>query len=371
MVKSILRQFLNQEKAINSRNVAIEGILKWMKDHPVSFLWLIWILTLCLDFLIRFLGSTPFAPWKIILWNFIGWGLINQFWFFVFLPNVLFKKKWKLESLILIAAFLCYSLIKLSLIVSLTHYDIVYTSFLSNELVRSFQFLLNTSAIWGFYILTMSLEEYKKMEIDLIRLQVEHQSLQLSPHFVLNMISQFSASLLSISRPLFHSMNLFTEVLSYSYKNPRQENSLAQEIHALENYLACQRYRFGEKLQFNAVFPTVNSNSRELFLPKWTLMTLLENVFKHGDCFDISCPCILHCVLSEKNDEVFLSFVISNPLGSDHSKNSSQFGIDAVRRILSFYFSDQFQIFVQKSNTEFNILLSICYGKNSENRITG
>ncbi|GAA0878960.1 hypothetical protein GCM10009119_19280 [Algoriphagus jejuensis] len=371
-MKTILRQFLNQQNAMNGRGIVIQGVLKWMKDNPVLFLWGVWFIYLGLDLLLRYFGSMPIAPFDIILWNFIGWGMINQFWFFVFLPNAMFFRRWKLETMILILVFLGFVLFKLFLLGKWTELELQLFPFLVNESVRSLQFLLYTSAIWGFYVLAISQDEFNKMEIDLIKLRIEHKSLQLSPHFVLNMVSQFSASILSLSRPLYDSLSRFTDILAYSYKNPQHENSLAHEIHAMENYVACQRQRFGDTLQFVLIKELGNLETNKLPLPKWTLMTLLENVFKHGDCFNPSKPARLEFRMDElqESGSVFIMSLTNTPDLATPVK-SSEFGIDAVRRILEHHFPGKFRMSVEKSPVEFNLLLHISYGKNPENRPLG
>jgi hypothetical protein len=371
-MKTILRQFLNQQNAMSGRGIVIQGILKWMKDNPVPFLWGVWFIYLGLDFFVRWYGGYPFAPFKIILWNFFGWGLINQFWFFVFLPNMIFFRKWKIETTILLLVYFAFVLFKLFLLGRWSQIELQLLPFLVNESVRSLQFLLYTSAIWGFYVLAVSQDEFNKLEVDMIKLRIEHKSLQLSSHFVLNMISQFSASILSLSRPLYDSLSRFTDILAYSYKNPEQKNFLAQEIHAMENYIFCQRERFGDRLQFVLIKELEDLETSHLPLPKWTLMTLLENVFKHGDCFNPSQPARLELRMAglPESGSVF-TMSMTNTLDLATPVKSSEFGIDAVRRILTYHFGGDFRMSIEKSASEFELLLSITYGRNTENRNIG
>jgi hypothetical protein len=367
-MKSILKQFLNQQNNINGRILGIKGILKWMKVNPVLFLWGVWFVYLGLDLLLRYFGSLDLAPVQIILCNFLGWGLINQFWFFVFLPNVIFFRRWKIETTILIFVFFTFAGVKLSLLGTWPQIEI----FLVNELMRSLQFLLYTSAIWGFYVLAVSQDEFNRMEVGLIKLRIEHKSLQLSSHFVLNMVSQFSASILTLSRPLYDSLSRFTDILSYSYKDPERENFLVQEIHAMENYVACQRERFGDRLQFVLIKELGNMPISHLTLPKWTLMTLLENVFKHGDCFNASQPATLELrMVGLQESSPLFTMSITNAPDLVTPVKSSEFGIDSVRRILEYHFPGRFQMSVKKSASEFNLFLHISYGKNSQNRLIG
>ena len=103
-------------------------------------------------------------------------------------------------------------------------------------------------------------------------------------------------------------------------------------------------------------------------MPKWTLMTLLENVFKHGDCFCPQQPCTLSYQLTSQSEEQSLfTMSLTNPLDHSTLVKSSEFGIDAVKRILTFYFPGRFRLFIEKSSSEFNLMLYISYGKHADN----
>lgn len=361
-MKTIFKQFLNQENALEDRVFAIEIPFAWIKDSPVIFLWIVWFLYLGLDLFVRWVGVHQIAPYEIILTNFLGWGIFNQFWFMVFLPNLIFLKKWVLELTILSLLLGTYLIFKIAVIEKISGQELILFHFLINELLRSLQFLLYTTAIWGFYALALSQNSFRKLEIDLVKLQIEHKSLQLSPHFVLNMISQFLASILQISKPTYIILTRFTEILSYSYKNPQQENSLAQEIHALENYIACQRYRFGDKLKFRVIKNFSSVDPVKFMMPKWILMTFLENVFKHGDCFQSEFPCFLDIRLKSINNggSIFI-FCLTNPNSSLPKGNSTHFGINAAARILNFYFPESSMLYAEKTLLEFNLFLIIYY----------
>ena len=370
-MKNRWRQFFNQQNPLDGRSITINGPWVWIKEYPVIFLWLLWLSYLLIDYMIRILGNMAIAPLWVVAWNFFGWGIINQFTFFVFLPNIVFRKKWKVELPTLLTIFSLYIIVKFLLHTLYQNLEIEFIPFLLNEVARSVQFLLNTLAIWGFYVLAISQDKLMQIEVNLIRLKIEHKSLQLSPHFTLNMLSQFSAKILNLSRDLFQPMSNFNEVLSYSFKNLTTQNTLAQEIHAMESYLECQKFRFGEKLQFRLIKDFNRTMAMQLPLPKWTLMTMLENVFKHGDCFQKNNPCFMAIKISSTRNNRLFSLSLYNPVDTQNGSKSSGFGIDAVERILNYYHPDRFYLFIEKNSIEFSLLIYIDYGTNFENRPIG
>ena len=58
--------------------------------------------------------------------------------------------------------------------------------------------------------------------------------------------------------------------------------TLADELHNVQDYLAIQRYRFGDKLQVQISRPEDWVQIKKLYLPKLTLQPIIENSIYHG-----------------------------------------------------------------------------------------
>ncbi|MDF2159433.1 histidine kinase [Algoriphagus sp. CAU 1675] len=370
-MKAILQRFFNQTTVINGSKTAVDNAFSTIIKSPALFLWSIWSIYLLMDIGARIVIGGHFAAMEIISLNYFLGGIINQYWFFVLMPNLIFRKRWKLEFVLFIGLIAAFLFLKHYLIKDTSSALLDIRSFLTLELLRIFQFLLFTTALCGLFIFAMQQKEKSKLEIYLEHLEMEHKSLQLSPHFVLNMVSQYSASVLPLSRTLFDNLSQFTALLSYSYKSLNRQNFLSQEIRAIENYIACQNQRFADKLNFRFKKMLYGLPSDRLPIPKWTLITLVENIFKHGNCFSYSLPCMLslNYGLSPKSKDVF-TLTITNIPDNSLPGTSSGFGVEAVNRILSYHFQDHFQLFISDTSQEFNLLLYIDYGGNFKNRFT-
>jgi sensor histidine kinase YesM len=367
-MKSILRQFLNQESVTNRGRFNVEGLFYMVRRSPVIFIWSIWTAYLGFDIIVRLSSHLTFTSLKIIALNYLVGGIFNQFWFFVFLPNLFFLRRWAIPLALFLVGFSGFILLKFFLLGAHVFQNVSINSFVVLELVRIFQFLLFTTIIWGFSVIINLENEKYKLQIEFEKLQVEHKSLQLSPHFVLNLISQFSASILPLSRSLFDDLGYFTSLLSYSYKDPQAPNFLAEEVLAMESYIVCQKRRFGEKLLFLVSKNFSLNEVKNLPLPKWVFMTLIENVFKHGNCVQPDFPCMLTMkVVTKENGIKLFTLSIVNALETSTTRHSTKFGIDAVNRILNFHFLDRYKIFLSESESEFNLFLYIEYERNFKN----
>lgn len=346
-------------------NEGTERIFALMKNRPSLVIWGIWIFITAIDVIIRLIGDIHLAPKPVILINFAGGVGISQFLFFHLLPQVFIKKKWLLGFIQLAFILLVYLVVKYIVLVHWIGNESSIRSFLGNEASRFFHFAVYITFIWGFYIDGKRQELHKKMEVEHLRLKIEHNSSQLSPHFVLNWISSFLIEVKNLSPDLSQQLSRFTEVLSYSYKNSNHPNSLGQEIRAVKNYLESQQFRFKNKLNLKISFNLRGVNPSELQFPKWILMTLVENIFKHGNCLNALRPCLISLDLfPSKRDSYSMFFSIVNDLNTATPVCPSGFGIKTVKRILSYYFPDRFLILTHQSETEFSLFLEILINPN-------
>ncbi|OOG69929.1 hypothetical protein B0E43_19660 [Algoriphagus sp. A40] len=370
-MKSILRQFFNQENVINSTNKAIESIYSTFKRRPVLALWILWTAYLGMDVLTRITGNLSFTSLQNIALHYLAGGVFNQFWFFVILPNLFFRKKWRVQSLVFLVLFGLFIFLKIQLL-NQSQKEFVLGNLIATEFIRVLVFQIFTSAIWGFYIFCESQKEKDKLEVSYESLTIQHKSLQLSSHFSNNILTQFAAEILPLSKPLFKDFLRFSELISYSYKETLSPNFLTEELRAIETYIGFQRKRFGAKLQFslaNRVNPDLGSR---LPLPKWTLMTLVENIFKHGNCFLPDNPCILNLDLSENTDgKSQFTFFIKNSPDTDAVVSSTGFGINTVDRILAHHFKNDYRLQIEENDREFQLKITIGYGRDITDRTTG
>ncbi|PZV76019.1 histidine kinase [Algoriphagus aquaeductus] len=324
-----------------------------------------------MDVLARFVNGLNFSSFQIIALNYFAGGLFNQFWFFVILPNLYFRKKWITQVLVFLVLFGVFIFIKVHLL-SKFQIEFVLGKLITSEFLRVLIFQIFTSAIWGFYIFCESQREKNKLEMDYEVLLIQHKSLQLSSHFLNNSLTQFASEILPLSKPLFNDFLRFSDLISYSYKETLSPNFLFEEIKAIEIYIGFQRKKFGERLQFlmsNKVDPDLG---KQLPLPKWTMMTLVENIFKHGNCFVPDNPCVLNLDLRESNNnKVHFTFYLKNSRDHNAVLFSTGFGINTVNRILKYHFKEKYHLQIEKNEKEFQLKIDIEYGRIITNRAFG
>jgi two-component system LytT family sensor kinase len=127
----------------------------------------------------------------------------------------------------------------------------------------------------------------KEKELDLVKAkqlttQAELQTLQskINPHFLYNSLNSI-ASLIHEDADKAEDMTLkLSRLFRYSI-NSKQENmaSLTEEMEIVNTYLAIEKVRFGDRLNF---LTHIDESVKNKLIPRFLIQPLVENALKHG-----------------------------------------------------------------------------------------
>ncbi|MFC4907787.1 histidine kinase [Actinomadura gamaensis] len=102
---------------------------------------------------------------------------------------------------------------------------------------------------------------------------------QISPHFVYNSLTTIASFVRTDPVRARELLLDFADFARYSFRNPRDFTTLADELRSIDRYLLLERARFGDRLQFSVeVAPEVLS----VAVPFLSLQPLVENAIRHG-----------------------------------------------------------------------------------------
>ncbi|MBN7817485.1 histidine kinase [Algoriphagus pacificus] len=337
-------------------------------DYPLYYLFLVFFAYWLVDLLATLLIIDRISDWFSPLYNFLSGYFLVALYFRFILPK--FKIPNQRGSAILILLLLILVFIGSKAFV----YDVALFNgfprvFIINELLRVFFFLGLTTAI-GLQFDKQDLRK-KQFEIEMAheKLQLEHRSMQLSSHFVMNVLSIYASKITLLSRDLAKDFSHFTSLLRYSFQDFEEPQALEDELVAVRNYLQIQKIRFpdisiADVVQWNPI-------ASELPMPKLCLLTLVENVFFHGDYKDKLNPCIIEFDLSLDASSDFWRFTafISNKVLKRNEKIRSGFGASSVFKILSYQFGDRFGYEVESDDTCYTLKMSLLYDTEFQNRV--
>jgi two-component system LytT family sensor kinase len=102
---------------------------------------------------------------------------------------------------------------------------------------------------------------------------------QISPHFVYNSLTTIASFVRTKPDRARELLMDFADFARYSFRNPREFTTLAEELRSIDRYLLLERARFGERLRFTVeIAPEV----LPVAVPFLSLQPLVENAIRHG-----------------------------------------------------------------------------------------
>jgi two-component system LytT family sensor kinase len=125
----------------------------------------------------------------------------------------------------------------------------------------------------------LELAELDRSRTRLIEAEIRALRAQISPHFVYNSLSVIASFVRTDPERARELLLEFAEFTRYSFRRHGTFTTLADELHAIEQYLSLARARFGDRL---AVTLQIAPEVLPVTLPFLCLQPLVENAVKHG-----------------------------------------------------------------------------------------
>jgi len=163
---------------------------------------------------------------------------------------------------------------------------------------------------------------------------------QINPHFLFNTLNNVYALTLSKSEQAPELLMQLANLLRYTvYKGQQPRVKLSEEVDYLENYLALQRIRLGERCQFDIELP---KGQQPWLIPPLLLIVLVENAFKHGIEPSHS---EAYLKLSIKVQGNQLHMLCENSLAIESAAHKAGgMGLENLRRRLTLLFATHFEL---------------------------
>ncbi len=186
--------------------------------------------------------------------------------------------------------------------------------------------LLNISITVAVFFLfvTFQLEMAKfsaEQERNLGIMRTEIMLSQIKPHFMFNALSTIKYLCHSDPKKAEEAVDEFSAYLRISLESMNENRCipLENEIHHIENYVALEKKRFGERVNFE-----MNLVDDDISIPALSLQPLVENAIKHGITKKIEGGTV--SVTTERKGDVFEIKVTDNGVGFDSGKPNANDG---------------------------------------------
>lgn len=190
-------------------------------------------------------------------------------------------------------------------------------------------------------------EQKKSVELNTLK----HQ---LNPHFLFNTLNNLYALTIEKSDEAPEVIAKLSEMLDYMlYGCNDKYVTLAKEIDLIENYLALEKVRYGNRvnIQFNA---PVKLGAK---IAPLLLLTFIENAFKHGVSQELK--------KSSINIDIFIKqqhihFKIKNSISKNKvSSKKETIGLKNVKKQLNLLYTNLFDLDIFEEDNCFNVYLKL------------
>ena len=144
---------------------------------------------------------------------------------------------------------------------------------------------LGVSAILLLFAIYFYYRQYSlKKNQELIRIQQHLLRSQINPHFFFNVLSSIRSFIIDDKSPkeVIVYLSKLAKLMRYTLEKSTEESIyLEEEINILEDYLAIQKMRFGEKLSYEIYYDD-EIDTEEVKIPPMLVQPFIENALEHG-----------------------------------------------------------------------------------------
>lgn len=207
------------------------------------------------------------------------------------------------------------------------------------------------------YFLDYTITHQKKVHL----LEAKHREAELNylraqfnPHFLFNSLNNIYSLVSEKSDLAAEAVMRLSDLTRYLIYEKEITCPIKDELIQTENYITLQQLRFDYPLP---ILKTYTGAYEDKKIPPFTLVTLIENAFKHGDFKDKDQP--MQITIQASDTE--LNIQVSNKIGKHNKDNTSGVGLANIRKRLDLIFPGSYSMSNSIENNIFTLHLTIRY----------
>lgn len=215
--------------------------------------------------------------------------------------------------------------------------------------------------IFGFaYAFTVKMIRYerKRNRLEKERLEAEYAFLraQINPHFLNNTLNFFYAKSLPLSNDLAEGIMTLAQVMHYSLDRNDSNHMvmLSDELRHVRNVIELNQMRFSNRLQIDLNFELSSSSIQIVPL---IIITIVENILKHGNCSLPDNPAKIHLSISE--DGCFIILNTYNKKSEWVAEHSSGIGVENIRKRIAHHYGSDYQLIINTNDVFYSLELKL------------
>lgn len=183
---------------------------------------------------------------------------------------------------------------------------------------------------------------------------------QINPHFLNNTLNFFFAKSLPLSQELADGIMTLSKIMRYSLEMDKDDRMtlIDEEIEHIQNVIKINQLRFNNKLQIDF---SVNGSTDNVRLIPLILITIVENILKHGDCTDNLHPVKIALSINEIDHHIHLSTWNKKKKGP--KELSSGIGMENIRKRLANHYKKGVALNINETEIDYSLELTLPYNK--------
>ena len=197
--------------------------------------------------------------------------------------------------------------------------------------------------------------EVEKLENKLLTAQKDYLRAQINPHLLFNTLDFIKAVSKKNPEKSDEAIDCLTEIMDYALETSKKDSvEVARELEQIEYMIRLNSLRSNDRINLKLTLQL--SNERAMIIPI-VLLTLVENVFKHGNLLDPENPAIIE--LLTNNDS--LIFRTSNLIANTLPYQGERTGINNIKTRLTLAYPNNHLFTTETRDRIFYTELKINY----------
>lgn len=245
--------------------------------------------------------------------------------------------------------------------VSIFELPIFSTINLANTIWRGSYFILYGT---GYYFLirynqkkertlTQAIEN-EKLENSLLRTEQDFLRAQINPHLLFNSLNFIRYAIRKRPAEADDAIMRLAGMMGFALESTTGTIPLSRELEQIDNLIALNQLRFNHALYLN--YSTDIHDPETPTIPI-ILLTLVENVFKHGDLRNEESPAFIKI----ESTPAYLLFESSNLAIENNSVKSNKTGIQNISLRLDQFYKNQYRFSHELQGNIYKVVLKIDY----------
>lgn len=206
-------------------------------------------------------------------------------------------------------------------------------------------------------------EESYALQTQLLVSEINFLKAQINPHFLFNCLNFFYSEALGVQPKLAEAIITLSQIMRYSMQDFSKKGNIAnleEEIEHIENVIKIHRMRYLDNLYIRF---RVNGNPAGIQLAPMVLITLVENVFKHGDLSHSQTPAVVSLTVDHRQNKIHFTSVNRKKSKTVAAEAGSQIGIQNIRKRLERLYRNEYKLEQEQNEDRFSVSLEFPFSR--------